>query len=85
MQLCYSKRRMEGLWMLNASVDRGHRAQKLLSENLTPLITRTPKENWKIHEGWVQRYLFYLFISCMYNMSINETESLTMLIYLYAG
>ena len=71
--------------MLNDSVDRGHRARKLISENLTPLITRTPKENWKIHEGWVQRYLFYLFISCMYNMSINETESLTMLIYLYAG
>ena len=53
--------------MLNADIDRMHRAAQLESSvNIEPLVTRTPKENWMIHHAWVQRYVFYLFICCMY-------------------
>ena len=48
---------MEGMWLLDATMDSGYRA-KLLEGNprkLKPLITRTPKENWMIHPEWVQR------------------------------
>lgn len=55
---------MEGMWLLDATIDRGHRAKALEGNprKLKPLITRTPKENWRIHPAWVQRYWSYLFI-----------------------
>ena len=55
---------MEGMWLLDASIDREHRAKALEGNprKLKPLITRTPKENWRIHPAWVQRYWSYLFI-----------------------
>ena len=63
---------MAGPSMLNADIDRMHRAAQLESSVTTePLATRTPKENWMIHPSWVQRYVFYLFIRCMY---ISGTE-----------
>ena len=50
---------MSGLWLLNGDIDRGHRAAIWYERKLEPLVTRTPKENWKIHSGWLQRYVIY--------------------------
>ena len=50
---------MSGLWLLNGDIDRGHRAAIWYERKLEPLVTRTPKENWMIHPGWVQRYVLY--------------------------
>ena len=50
---------MSGLWLLNGDIDRGHRAAIWYERKLEPLVTRTPKENWMIHSGWLQRYVLY--------------------------
>jgi len=66
---------MEGMWLLNPHIDSGHRSKALevcadLRE-FKPLITRTPKENWRIHPQWVQRYWTYLFCTRMFSMYIT--------------
>ena len=50
---------MSGMWLLNGDIDRGHRAAIWYERKLEPLVTRTPKENWMIHPGWLQRYVLY--------------------------
>ena len=40
---------MSGLWLLNGDIDKGHRGAIWYERKLEPLVTRTPKENWKIH------------------------------------
>ena len=63
---------MEGMWLLDATIDSGHRDKVLVANprKLKPLITRTPKENWRIHPRWVQRYWFYLFYRHMFSIYI---------------
>ena len=57
---------MAGRSLLNADIDRVHRAALLeAGTRLEPLVTRTPKENWRIHPAWVQRSVFYLFLCSM--------------------
>ena len=57
---------MAGRSLLNADIDRGHRAARLeANQKLEPLVTHTPKENWRIHPAWVQRSVFYLFLCSM--------------------
>lgn len=54
---------MVGRFLLDANIDRGHRAARLeAGTRLEPLVTRTPKDNWRIHPAWVQRSVFYLFL-----------------------
>ena len=49
--------------LLNADIDRGHRAAIMESGRaLHPLVTRTPMQNWRIHPAWVERCVFYSFI-----------------------
>ena len=57
---------MEGMSLLDPSIDSKHRAAILCEGKIDPLITRTPKENWRIHPDWVQRFVFYLILSSMY-------------------
>src|SRR3954462_8664837 len=48
---------MEGMTLLDPEIDSKHRAAKLCQhQKIEPLITRTPKENWRIHPDWVQMY-----------------------------
>ena len=54
---------MEGMPLLNADVDKNHRAALLRDRKLEPLITRTQKTDWMIHPAWVQRYVFILCTS----------------------
>ena len=44
---------MSGMWLLNRDIDRCHRAAIWHERKVEPLVTRTPKEHWMIHEGWV--------------------------------
>ena len=46
------------MWLLSSDIDTKHRAKKWEEGFLDPLLTRTQKENWQIHPGWVQRYIF---------------------------
>jgi hypothetical protein len=66
---------MEGMWLLDADIDSRHRAKALEGnpKKLNPLCTRTPKENWRIHPAWVERYLFITrkFSSLHYFLKLN--------------
>lgn len=42
---------MAGMWLLNPDIDRKHRAAIGSERKLEALVTRTQKEDWKIHEG----------------------------------
>jgi hypothetical protein len=65
---------MEGMALLDPEIDSKHRAAKLCQhQKIEPLITRTPKENWRIHPDWVQRYVFHLILSRMYVNHCAET------------
>ena len=56
---------MAGIWLLDLDIDRKHRAAIGSERTLEDLVTRTQKEDWKIHEGWVQRYVRALVISIL--------------------
>ena len=62
--------------MLNPHIDNTHRAAKLEGKKLKPLVTRTPKENWRIHPDWVQRYVCYSFLSRMYIIQHSHPEEI---------
>ena len=53
------------MWLLDPDIDRKHRAAIGSERTLEDLVTRTQKEDWKIHEGWVQRYVRALVISIL--------------------
>ena len=57
---------MEGMRLLNPDLDKRHRAALLRDKKIDPLVTRTQKQNWRIHLDWVQRYVFYLILKHVY-------------------
>ena len=54
--------------LLRPDIDSKHRAALLEAnpDSLDTLITRTPKYNWMIHPAWIERFVYYLFVSRMY-------------------
>ena len=48
-----------GIVVADGDIDRGHHGAIWYERKLEPLVTRTPKEQWMIHPGWVQRYVLY--------------------------
>ena len=49
---------MDGTGLLNPDIESKHRAKKWEQGKIEPLLTRTQKENWRIHPAWVERYVF---------------------------
>jgi hypothetical protein len=45
--------------LIDPLIDSGHRATMLDERPLLPLVTRTPKHDWRIHPDWTERYGFY--------------------------
>ena len=57
---------MARMSLLSPDIEAKHRARLLGEKKLDPLITRTPREYWRIHPAWVERYVLYLFVSHIY-------------------
>ena len=80
---------MAGMWLLDPHIDSGHRA-KVLEVNprkLKPLVTRTPRENWRIHPEWVQRYLLcrHVFIVHTRVFILHTEKTKGLCSFQYAG
>ena len=58
---------MAAISLLDLVIDQKHRAAYLEADpqGLEPLQTRTPKKNWLIHPGWIDRYVFNCFVSIL--------------------
>ena len=54
--------------LLSPNIDSKHRAALLEADpgSLDVLITRTPKSNWMIHPAWIDRFVYYVFVSRMF-------------------
>ena len=46
------------MWLLSGDIYSKHHAKKLEEGKIKPLLTRSQKENFRIHPAWVQRYVF---------------------------
>ena len=57
---------MTEMSLLNPEIDSKHRAAIGYERQLEPLCTRTQREDWMIHKGWVEQYVLYLFVSITY-------------------
>jgi len=57
---------MEEVYLISPDVDQNHRANILQQRRLEPLVTRGPRENWRIHPAWEERYVFNLLVRVIY-------------------